>query len=98
VHGLKCNGQKTEYSENLKNGVLFPSHFLLAFKTLYYKQTVFNQQTIITEGTFVQFSTNIVPVINIMPVTVAERSRACTVFTRSEAWIVGSNSTQGMDV
>jgi hypothetical protein len=29
---------------------------------------------------------------------VAERSRACTVFARSEAGIVGSNLTQGMDV
>jgi hypothetical protein len=33
-----------------------------------------------------------------MPVTVAERSKACTVFARSEAGIVGSNSSQGMDV
>jgi hypothetical protein len=33
------------------------------------------------------------------PVTVAEgSSRACTVFIRSEAGIVGSNPTQGMDV
>jgi hypothetical protein len=32
------------------------------------------------------------------PVTVAERSKAYTVFARSEAGIVGSNSTQGMDV
>jgi hypothetical protein len=33
-----------------------------------------------------------------MPVTVAERSKACTVFARSKAGIVGSNPTQGMDV
>jgi hypothetical protein len=33
-----------------------------------------------------------------VPVTVAERSEACTVFARLEAWIVGSNPTQGMDV
>jgi hypothetical protein len=33
-----------------------------------------------------------------MPVTVAERSKACTVFARSEAGTVGSNTTQGMDV
>jgi hypothetical protein len=33
-----------------------------------------------------------------MPVTVAERSNACTVFALSEAGIVGSNPTQGMDV
>jgi hypothetical protein len=33
-----------------------------------------------------------------VPVTVAERSKASTVFARSEAGIVGSNSTQGMDV
>jgi hypothetical protein len=33
-----------------------------------------------------------------MPVTVAERSKACTVFARSEAVIVGSNLTEGMDV
>jgi hypothetical protein len=32
------------------------------------------------------------------PVTVAERSMACTVFARSEAGIVRSNPTQGMDV
>jgi hypothetical protein len=32
------------------------------------------------------------------PVTVAERSKTCTVFARSEAEIVGSNSTQNMDV
>jgi hypothetical protein len=34
----------------------------------------------------------------LVPVTVAERSKACTVFARSEAGIVGSNPTQGMDV
>jgi hypothetical protein len=33
-----------------------------------------------------------------MPVTVAEQSKACTVFARSEAGTVGSNPTQGMDV
>jgi hypothetical protein len=33
-----------------------------------------------------------------LPVTVAERFKACTVFARSEAGIVGSNTTQGMDV
>jgi hypothetical protein len=32
------------------------------------------------------------------PVTVAERSKACTVFARSEAGIVGSNPSQSMDV
>jgi hypothetical protein len=32
------------------------------------------------------------------PVTVAERSETCSVFARSEAGIVGSNHTQGMDV
>jgi hypothetical protein len=33
-----------------------------------------------------------------MPVTVAERSKACTVFARSEAGILGSSPTQGMHV
>jgi hypothetical protein len=33
-----------------------------------------------------------------MPVTVAEQSEACTAFARSEARIVGSNPTQGIDV
>jgi hypothetical protein len=33
-----------------------------------------------------------------MLVTEAERSKACTVFARSEAGIVGLNPTQGMDV
>jgi hypothetical protein len=32
-----------------------------------------------------------------MPVMVAEQSKACTIFARSEAGI-GSNCTQGMDV
>jgi hypothetical protein len=36
--------------------------------------------------------------IGIKPVTVAEPSKACTVFASSEAGIVGSNRTQGMDV
>jgi hypothetical protein len=35
---------------------------------------------------------------NSKPVTVAERSKACTVFARSEDGIVGSNPTQDMDV
>ena len=35
---------------------------------------------------------------NNAPVTVAERSKACTVFARLETGIVGSNPTQGMDV
>jgi hypothetical protein len=34
----------------------------------------------------------------VMPVTVAGRSKACTVFARSEAVIVGSKPTQGMDL
>jgi hypothetical protein len=56
-----------------------------------------------------QFYSNIlrityVPTIKILgvnengPGTVAERSRTCIVFARSEAEIVGSNPTQGMDV
>jgi hypothetical protein len=32
------------------------------------------------------------------PVTVAERSKGCTAFARSETGIVGSNPTQGIDV
>jgi hypothetical protein len=39
-----------------------------------------------------------IPVNTTLPVTVAERSKACTVFARSEAEIVGSNLTQSMDV
>jgi hypothetical protein len=33
-----------------------------------------------------------------VPFTVAERFKVCTVFARSEAGIVGSNPTRGMDV
>jgi hypothetical protein len=36
--------------------------------------------------------------LGLLPVTVAERSKACTVFARSEPGIIGSNPTQGMDV
>jgi hypothetical protein len=32
------------------------------------------------------------------PITVAARSKACTVFGHSNTWIVGSNLTRGMDV
>jgi hypothetical protein len=32
------------------------------------------------------------------PVTVAERSKACTVFARSEAGFMSSNPAQGMNV
>jgi hypothetical protein len=34
----------------------------------------------------------------VKPVTLAERSKTCTAFARSEDGIVGSNLTQGMDV
>jgi hypothetical protein len=34
----------------------------------------------------------------VLSVTVADRSKAFTVFVRSEAGIVGSNPTKGMDV
>jgi hypothetical protein len=37
-------------------------------------------------------------IFDFKPVTVAERSKAWTVFSRSDAGIVGSNTTQGMDV
>jgi hypothetical protein len=37
-------------------------------------------------------------VIELMPMTVAEWSKARTVFARLDAGIVGSNPTQGMDV
>jgi hypothetical protein len=41
---------------------------------------------------------NYVQLTRSLPVTAAERYRACTVFARSEAGIVGSNPSQGMDV
>jgi hypothetical protein len=37
-------------------------------------------------------------VTEIRPVTVAERSKSCTLIARSEAGIVSWNPTQGMDV
>jgi hypothetical protein len=33
-----------------------------------------------------------------MPVTISARSKASTLFARSDAGMVGSNPTQGMDV
>jgi hypothetical protein len=33
-----------------------------------------------------------------LPITVAERSKECTVFARSEAGIMDSNPTQVMDI
>jgi hypothetical protein len=39
-----------------------------------------------------------VEAVHVEPVTVAERSKVCTVFARSEAGTVSSNPTQGMDV
>jgi hypothetical protein len=41
---------------------------------------------------------NYLEIIHEGPVTVAERSKTCTLFARSEAGIVGSNHIQGMDV
>jgi hypothetical protein len=38
------------------------------------------------------------PIIWGEPVTVTERSKACTVFARSEAGLVGSNPIPAMDV
>jgi hypothetical protein len=43
-------------------------------------------------------SRTLLPIRRYVPVTVAERSKACTVFARSEDGTVGSNPTQGMDV
>jgi hypothetical protein len=40
---------------------------------------------------------NRVCISSLTPDTVAERSKACTVFARSEAGIVDSNPNQGMD-
>jgi hypothetical protein len=63
------------------------------FKTLYY--TEFNNTTGVRPllwCLYLHF-----PKL-IWPVTVAERSKTCNVFARSEAEIVGSNHTQDMDV
>jgi hypothetical protein len=46
-------------------------------------------------GTYITITTNYE---RSQPVTVAERSKACTVFARSETGIVSSNSTEDMDV
>jgi hypothetical protein len=40
----------------------------------------------------------VLTLLSLPPVTVAERSKACTVFARSKAGIVSSNPTQGMDL
>jgi hypothetical protein len=41
---------------------------------------------------------NLVNIFHYLPITVAARYRALTVFARSNAGIVGSNPTRGMDV
>jgi hypothetical protein len=41
---------------------------------------------------------NTMKLMIVIQVAVAERSNACTVFARTETGIVGSNSTQGIDV
>jgi hypothetical protein len=43
-------------------------------------------------------TTFLLDVLHSRPVTIAERPKAWTVFARSDAVIVGSNSTSGMDV
>jgi hypothetical protein len=54
----------------------------------------------LTEMKEPQFSNDTFSCLYLMtsPVTVAERSKACTVLARSEAGTMGSNPTQGMDV
>jgi hypothetical protein len=44
------------------------------------------------------FSLIIVSIYTLRPVKVAAQSKAWTIFARSDAGIVGSNPTQGMDV
>jgi hypothetical protein len=44
------------------------------------------------------FTSLFIYVYCVKPVTVAERSKACPVFARTKAGIMGSNPTQGMDV
>jgi hypothetical protein len=50
--------------------------------------------TLISLGIIINF----LPLYRQSPVTVAERSRAHTVFARPEAGTMSSNPTQGMDV
>jgi hypothetical protein len=55
-------------------------------------------QTFRVSGHFISCFWNIDPLKDVVPVTVDERSKAWTVFARSEAGIVSSNPTQGINV
>jgi hypothetical protein len=70
--------------------------------------TSWTQHSIKNKGIFGKIYTTYIPVEwnlpiskwewETMPITVAARSKAETVFVRSNAGVVGSNSTQGMSV
>jgi hypothetical protein len=47
---------------------------------------------------FWETTSEIRPINKTVPITVAAQSKAWTVFARSDAGIVGSNPTEGMDV
>jgi hypothetical protein len=64
---------------------------------LFYNIIDFQQQLMDTSSR-IKENQNTAFIIDAKPVTVTERSKACTVVARSEAGIVGSNSTQIMDV
>jgi hypothetical protein len=64
---------------------------------IFYKKISQNSQAILTY-LFVCACLNYTLVKSELPVTVAERSKARTAFAHSEAGVVCSNPTQGMDV
>jgi hypothetical protein len=82
------------YFSRASDVISIPSRFLLYSAVAICGETEMCVMNIITSFTFTYFT----HVNSQRPVTVAERSKACTDFGRSEAGIVGSNPTQGIDV
>jgi hypothetical protein len=89
-HRLQCNERHVPISQRSHIDLTSALNWLIASPEKY--------QMFQFPSTCHQFDFHIIPIIHKMPVTVAKRSKACTVFARSEARTMGSNPTQGMDV
>jgi hypothetical protein len=88
--------QKSKSCRPAINLLNYPAHDVCLFiRQLHYLYPARNYTKIMD----IPLSVNFIQIIfRNSPVTVAQQSKACIVFDRSEAGIMGSNPTQGMDV
>jgi hypothetical protein len=105
LHSHRCENQKSTYFAYIPSTrfgeVRSASVSSLKNVTYFVEFSVWTPGSRASRSSFQnvsELSENCQSLSGVKPVTVAERPKACTVFARSEAGIVGSNLTQGMDV